>query len=296
MCYQDSKAGRRQRSINQTSNFDHSEFTIDKRKKDMDTQTERTIQGEADNTSSSSRIYIGNLLYTVQRSDLIDWLYNNGFNVVNLDISIDPMSGRNPSYCFADLESPREAIRAIKELNGQQIMGRDVKIKPATTKAPKDPPTLRIKESGRDWRYHDWSSQGPYEPTFDRWSRTDAESHFEDPVLEGKRLWVGNLPRLEPQSAVDAAMQLLFSGFKISAVSEILSPQTDGKSKSQNAYYLFVDLAEAEDVQLAINELNRKPAPWGGVVRVQRARDNRDRKFFRDEARRIEARGERFGG
>lgn len=43
-------------------------------------------------------------------------------------MSIDPATGRNPSYCFVDFDSADEAGRAMGELNGVELLGRGVRI------------------------------------------------------------------------------------------------------------------------------------------------------------------------
>jgi RNA recognition motif-containing protein len=47
-----------------------------------------------------------------------------------IDMSIDPFTGRNPSFCFVELDSKTEADRAIVELEGKPVLTRPVKIKP----------------------------------------------------------------------------------------------------------------------------------------------------------------------
>ncbi len=102
----------------------------------------------------SGRLYVGNLLYTVQRSDIMDFFTSHNFQVAQLDMSIDPMTGRNPSYCFVDLESAQEAQRARDELDGLEIFGRPVKIKPGVPKkAQTGTAGLRTKSDGFRWRY-----------------------------------------------------------------------------------------------------------------------------------------------
>ena len=63
--------------------------------------------------TSDTRLYVGNLSYSAQKDDIIQFFNDNGFNPSNLTISIDPETGRNPSYCFADFETADEASRAI---------------------------------------------------------------------------------------------------------------------------------------------------------------------------------------
>lgn len=87
-----------------------------------------------DDSASGTRLYVGNLLYTAQKADIESLFAERGFNVVNVSISTDPFSGRNPSYCFVDLATPDEAQRAIDELNGADVLGRSLRVSPGVAK------------------------------------------------------------------------------------------------------------------------------------------------------------------
>lgn len=108
-----------------------------------------------------------------------------------------------------------------------------------------------------------------YKPTFDRWCRSDAPTHWEGAPKPGTRVYVGGLPRIDGQYKVDAEMQALFAGFKITAVSKIISPHPS--KPPGNHFYLFVDLTSREEANDAIVALNDKPASWGGKVIVSPA-------------------------
>src|SRR4051812_33768345 len=54
---------------------------------------------------SETRLYVGNLLYSATKADIMQFFTDNGFNPTNLTMSVDPETGRNPSYCFADFET-----------------------------------------------------------------------------------------------------------------------------------------------------------------------------------------------
>ncbi len=97
-------------------------------------------------------------------------------------------------------------------------------------------------------------------------------------------MYVGNLPRMDGQPATDAAMQDLFGsvGLTPTAVSKMISPHPSKASEPGNHYYCFVDLANNDEVQVAINELNGREVEDWGAIKVNRARDNRDRKVNRD--------------
>ena len=131
------------------------------------------------------------------------------------------------------------------------------------------------------------STDGEYNPTFDRWSRTDAQSHWTAPQSEGRRLYIGNMPRIEPQSAHDQEIQALFAqyvpGIPLSAVSKQISPRPGPKPElMNNQYYCFVDLEKGEDVDAVIEALDGREGSWGGHIKVNRAR-NGDRKVVKEQ-------------
>lgn len=104
-------------------------------------------------------------------------------------------------------------------------------------------------------------------------------------------MYIGNLPRIEPQSALDAEIQNLFSTFLPNenivpqAVSKLLSPHPSKIVEPGNHYYTFVDLERAEDVDVVIAALDGKEGSWaagdgangGPGIRVNKARDRERR-------------------
>ncbi|KAK4940266.1 hypothetical protein LTR10_019586 [Elasticomyces elasticus] len=279
-----------------------------------------------DNASSEdaagTRLYVGNLLYTAQKADIETLFTERGFTVTNVNISTDPFTGRNPSYCFVDLDSADEAARAISELNGVDVQGRTLKVSPGVARrGPNQGPAsgqsregregqdggreVRVKNYDRGYARESRDERNTeYKPTFDRWSRNDASSHWQAPQAEGRRLYVGNLPRIEPQSALDEEIQSLFATYLAdeqitpTAVSKLVSPHTvrnptagSNLGEPGNLYYCFVDLARAEDVDVVIQKLDGQQGSWGGNLRVNRAR-NADRKVTREQGLRQDG-GER---
>ncbi|OAP57891.1 hypothetical protein AYL99_08629 [Fonsecaea erecta] len=247
-----------------------------------------------------TRLYIGNLLYTAQRSDVEELFTRNGFNVVGVSMSTDPFTGRNPSYCFVDVESPEEAQRAMSELNGMDVLGRAVRVSPGVARRQgQGQPQgnaggaaggreVRVKDFERGWgrvRESREQKDSEYNPTFDRWSRTDANSHWTAPQAEGRRLYIGNMPRIEPQSAHDEEVRALFAQYvpdiTPTAVSKQISPRPPKPEQPGNQYYCFVDLERLEDVDLVIGALDGKEGSWGGNVRVNRARGS-ERKVIKE--------------
>src|SRR5438046_380170 len=82
-----------------------------------------------------------------------------------VDISIDPFTGRNPSYCFVELENKEQADRAMLELNGKELLGRLVKIGPGVAKSSRDRSYVRTDTSARNERKSSLL-------VFDRWERS----------------------------------------------------------------------------------------------------------------------------
>jgi RNA recognition motif-containing protein len=87
-------------------------------------------QDSSDNSEAApgTRLYVGNLLYTAQKPDVEELFRNHGYNVVSISMSTDPFTGRNPSYCFVDLDSADEAQRAMAEMSGVDLHGRPLRV------------------------------------------------------------------------------------------------------------------------------------------------------------------------
>lgn len=95
----------------------------------------------------------------------------------------------------------------MEELDGNDILGRPVKIKPGVPKSPK-PQYGRRDPTGPN-------EKQPLPFVFDRWGRDDAASHWYGIAEEGRRLFVGGLPRMPNQATADYEIQKLFYGFKV---------------------------------------------------------------------------------
>lgn len=84
-----------------------------------------------------NRIYVGSLDYFAKPTDVEELLVRVNLNSFQkIHISIDPISGRNPGYCFVDFPSHQEAAYALEALAGQSILGRVVKLGPCVPKGP----------------------------------------------------------------------------------------------------------------------------------------------------------------
>jgi RNA recognition motif-containing protein len=180
------------------------------------------------------RIYVGNLLYSVTPTDIETLLQTAGFDYENIHISVDPVSGRNPGYCFIEFKTPETADAALQTLDGVKVYDRSLKVGPCTPKSntPRDPSRKTAERPPTFERWGDWrgssreqgatttapagrstseraSQQGPY----------GAPQHLDDmkaaQFQDGTRLYVGGLGKMIDQDHNDREMSELFEGFEL---------------------------------------------------------------------------------
>jgi RNA recognition motif-containing protein len=100
-----------------------------------------------------------------------------------------------------------------------------------------------------------------------RRNRLEKPEEHDLAANEGRRLYVGGLPRFENHEDPNQQIRSLFEGFNIEAVSKMISPHESTKEKPGNYNYCFVDLASASNAERAIQTLNGKEV-WGWTIKV----------------------------
>lgn len=193
----------------------------------------------SDAAAEGRRLYMGNLLYSVKPSDVEQVLEQTGFQYDKIHISVDPISGRNPGYCFVEFLTKDEADRALTNLQGITVYDRPVKLGPChpksnTRSAGADSP----RREPRSGSAGTWGSSSPStnRPTFQRWgdwsgdrSPAPAAQNEQGPYgalkhldemkdggrTDGKRLYVGGLGKMIDQEQNDAEIRELFAGFDV---------------------------------------------------------------------------------
>ena len=130
----------------------------------------------------------------------------------HINMSIDPYTGRNPSYCFVEVATKEQADRAMLELNGRDFLGRPVKVGPGVARSRNKRP-----QEGSDRRLR--NTRVDPRPVFDRWVRTDAPDHWKGYSEQGRRLFVGGLPRMPDHHTVNADVRELFGGYSVCVLS-----------------------------------------------------------------------------
>ncbi|KAI1420878.1 RNA-binding domain-containing protein [Xylaria sp. FL1777] len=253
-------------------------------------RTNKTPQKDDDGAAKAiaegRRIYIGNLRYQAKPDDIEELLRANDLgHFTNIHISIDPFTGRNPSYCFVEFPDADSAKKAMEILEGKELLGREVKCRPCQPKG-----------SGSGGK----SSEAP-----NRWGQWSGEKEGDDQTkpkffdryrqdFTGKRLYVGGLPRMHDQATNFAEMTELFKDFKLEAISKRVSAHESTRELPGNHDYCFVDFSTPEDAKEAMELLNGssfkgerlKVSPAKGRSNKWRERDELDgkRSFDRQEA------------
>ncbi|OAA63853.1 ribonucleoprotein [Cordyceps fumosorosea ARSEF 2679] len=265
-------------------------------------------QQQQEDVATSKRIYLGNLLYSVKPGTIEDMLHEGGFgNFEKIHISVDPVSGRNPGYCFVDFPDKASADRALETLD-VSIGGRPLKVRPCEPKKP------RASTGGARWgreggnadsgsssparnnnrndngqgfnRWGDWNSnrdgqqqqqqQQQQRGGSDRNGPGAALNHFDENMQEeGRRLFVGGLGKMIDQEHNRVEMESIFAEFKPAAIGKRITARPDDSKPSGNRNFCFVDFdtrEEAEAARLALDgiELNGSP------ITVRTARRQRE--------------------
>lgn len=164
-----------------------------------------------------------------------------------IDIAIDPFTGRNPSYCFVDLQAKDQAERAMAELDGRDMRGRPVKIKPGVAKtAERNPDHFAMDH----WRHQN-------KPSF-------AKLHSDS----SKRVYVGGLPRVMDHDTLESTLKTFFQGYNVYVWSVFLMAVADSISARMLASCLPRTLPNASNlvtttIALWTWALKMKPSrPW----------------------------------
>ena len=75
-------------------------------------------------------IYVGNLNYRVQEEDVKDVFETYG-NVSSVKLISDRVTGRAKGFGFVEMENDQETLDAIENLDGFQLMEREMRVNQA---------------------------------------------------------------------------------------------------------------------------------------------------------------------
>jgi cold-inducible RNA-binding protein len=77
-----------------------------------------------------SKLYVGNLAYSVTNDDL-EALFSQVGKVATAAVVSDKFSGQSRGFGFVEMESSGDAAKAISEFDGKDLKGRNLKVNEA---------------------------------------------------------------------------------------------------------------------------------------------------------------------
>ena len=77
-----------------------------------------------------SKLYVGNLAYSVSNSDL-EQLFSQAGQVQSATVIMDKFSGQSKGFGFVEMATPDEASKAIQQFNETELKGRNLKVNEA---------------------------------------------------------------------------------------------------------------------------------------------------------------------
>jgi len=83
-------------------------------------------------------IYVGNLNYSVKEEDLNE-LFSEYGEVVSVKLIKDRETGRAKGFAFVEMANDDEASKAIENLDGSDLEGRNMKVNQAKPREPRTP-------------------------------------------------------------------------------------------------------------------------------------------------------------
>lgn len=78
----------------------------------------------------NTKLYVGNLSYDTDENALRE-LFGKAGAIKAITIPTDRMTGRPRGFAFVEMDSPNEALKAIKLCDGQELDGRTIKVNEA---------------------------------------------------------------------------------------------------------------------------------------------------------------------
>ena len=77
-----------------------------------------------------SKLYVGNLAYTVSNDDLQE-LFSQAGQVQSVAVITDKFSGQSRGFGFVEMANAEDASKAIQQFNDTELKGRNIKVNEA---------------------------------------------------------------------------------------------------------------------------------------------------------------------
>ena len=85
-----------------------------------------------------TRLFVGNLPFSVDESELRELFGNNDRTVAEVKLITDRDTGRPRGFGFVEMGSNEDADKAIRELNGYELQGRQLNVNEARERSGGD--------------------------------------------------------------------------------------------------------------------------------------------------------------
>ncbi|KAI1329345.1 RNA-binding domain-containing protein [Xylariaceae sp. FL0255] len=231
-------------------------------------------------TEEGRRVYVGNLRYLAKPGDIEDLLKRNDLgHFSNIHISIDPFTGRNPSYCFVEFPDAESASKAMQVLDGQDLLGRKVKCGPCQKGKGSGNKPIDTQQP----RWGHWTGEKNGADDKSRQVPASFDRYKQD--FTGRRLYVGGLPRMQDQATNYAEMTELFQGFKIDTISKRISAHESLRDTPGHHDYCFVDLESVEEANAALESMANGVTFKGLPLNINAAKGKSNKWQERDDLR-----------
>jgi cold-inducible RNA-binding protein len=77
-----------------------------------------------------SKLYVGNLAYSVSNSDLEE-LFSTMGQVQSVAVMTDKFTGQSKGFGFVEMTNAEDASKAIEQFNDSELKGRNIKVNEA---------------------------------------------------------------------------------------------------------------------------------------------------------------------
>ncbi|NCN45517.1 MAG: RNA-binding protein [Candidatus Pacebacteria bacterium CG10_big_fil_rev_8_21_14_0_10_36_11] len=106
-------------------------------------------QDSNNQAADPSKLYVGNLSYSVGEEELKDVFAEYG-NVEECKLITDFRTGRSKGFAFVKFATVEDATKAMEQLNEQEVQGRKLFIKVAQPPRPREDRGFRGGDRGND--------------------------------------------------------------------------------------------------------------------------------------------------
>jgi cold-inducible RNA-binding protein len=80
-----------------------------------------------------SKLYVGNLAYSVSNSDL-EQLFSTMGQVQSAAVIMDKFTGQSKGFGFVEMTNAEDATKAIEQFNDTELKGRNIKVNEARSR------------------------------------------------------------------------------------------------------------------------------------------------------------------